>query len=174
MLCPEPHVPGAFQARGSCQTCLQPPRAGRTPPSTQLHRRARARSRPASPRGKQCAAVCAPPTRSCFVSVLPPPPPGTHHLTPVRAKFLLIKTGGIFLIDFWWPVDKAFDWLPGLLLARPPFSWLQRSCGGCVPAKSTRFPGRSEAVWFGKTNSPSKCLELVSKHILSSATCTRP
>ena len=52
-------------------------------------------------------------------------------------------------------------------------SGLQRSRGRCTPSKSTRFSERSEAVCFGKTNGLSKCSELVSKHALSSATCSR-
>lgn len=45
-------------------------------------------------------------TNKVMFCLRPPSLPPCARLTPGRAKLLLIKTGGIFLIDFWVPVDK--------------------------------------------------------------------
>lgn len=101
-----------------------------------------------------------------------PSPPRRTSSPPRRREIaLLIKAGGIFLIDFWLPVDKAF----ARLLARPPApraaceggqrpSGLQGGCGGCPGSKSTRFSECIEAACFGKTNSPSESIKSVDKH----------
>lgn len=101
------------------------PRAGGTPPPQP----------PAAPQspGRIKASVSAGKTMCCCVRsankvmfCLCPPFPQPRHTSshPRWSEIsLLIKTGGIFLIDFWLPVDKAFEWLPGCCWSGRPCLW---------------------------------------------------
>lgn len=102
----------------------------------------------------------------------PPSPPRRTSSPPRRREIaLLIKAGGIFLIDFWLPVDKSLCPAAGsparsssrLQGGQRP-SGLQGGRGGCPGLKSPRFSEHSEAACFGKTNGPSECIKSVDKH----------
>lgn len=99
----------------------------------------------ARPGGENNVPLCELPQQGHVLSPASLPPPWHISSPPMREKLLLIKTGGLLLIDFWVPVDKKP--LDGCR-AGPEGRSVQGTWAGCSLLE-TALPGGC-GVWESK------------------------